>query len=81
MGDADRVAVIADYAAWWWSQESGETETWGELDADEREAVIENSYAEHVADWFAERMADMDRYVGKVPGYFAHQSVEATDGE
>lgn len=49
--DTNRSALIAAYASFWWAQESGETERWEELDAAEREAVIENSYAEHVADW------------------------------
>lgn len=49
--NATRQRSIEDYAAYWWAQESGETETWDELDDEEREAVIENSYAETVVDW------------------------------
>lgn len=71
--------VAEDFAAFWWAQNSGEAEAWDGLDADEREAVVENSNAEAVADWFAERMADMDWYVGKVPGFYAVESALATD--
>lgn len=48
---ADRDALAASYASFWWAENSGETETWDELDDDEREAVVENSEAETVVDW------------------------------
>lgn len=53
-GAASREAMIEDYAAFWWAQETGETDRWEDLDADERENVIENSYAETVIDWLTE---------------------------
>lgn len=49
--DIDRDVVIESYAAFWWNESTGETDRWEDLDAEEREAVVENSCAELVAEW------------------------------
>jgi hypothetical protein len=54
LSDEER-ARVREYAAFWWQRETGETDEWAGLAAEEREAVIENSYAETVVDWLAAR--------------------------
>lgn len=41
---AEDEAVVERMAERWWENETGETDRWEDLDADEREAVVENSY-------------------------------------
>lgn len=48
---SNRKHTIESYAAYWWTENTGESDRWEDLDAQEREAVIENSMAETVADW------------------------------
>lgn len=49
---------IERYAAYWWSENTGEADPWELLDAEEREAVIDASYARVVADWLASERSD-----------------------
>lgn len=55
-----------EYAAFWWQRETGETDEWADLNAREREAVIENSYAETVVDWLAAHEQALREEIGVI---------------
>lgn len=65
MSDAETLTTYLARA--WWERETGETDRWEDLDAIEREAAVENSYAEGHAeavlasDWLAEVRAQARR--------------------